>query len=344
MIKSLNNYAYVNARLRARLTLRLPNEVLEELITKVSVDEAVLLLKDTFYEPCLIAYQTHGDLMAVEQAMNRREVELFTNLSLGLPAEVAHFLKALILRVEINFLKMIFRLWFGRRIKQRSVSFSFGEIENIFIVHHIHYDQLLATSTWEALIAELKDTPYAQLIMDNRSLMVQQNSIYILEVALDQYQQHRLQMAVDNLSGLDKSIAHRFLGGFIDLENILCGMRLKQQKMTDAAMDAFFIKGGRRLSREQWYQVLKDPKALVTVLSQWYPHLQVKDREPKTLVDQARALQLAEDGQAALSVYPFSCGSIIAYFFLMNNDIRKVLTALHSRHYKLSLEQTRDLL
>ncbi len=343
-MKNLNNYAYVNARLRARLTLRLPNDVLEELITKASVDEAVLLLKGTFYEPCLVAYQKHGDLMAVEQEMNRREVELFANLSLGLSSDVANLLKALMLRVEINFLKMIFRLWFGRGIKKRAISFSLGDVENIHVVHHIRYDYLLVAPNWEALIEELKETPYAQLIIDNQALMMEQKSIYVLEVVLDQFQHHRLQVAIDHLSGLDKSITRRFLGGFVDLENLLCGMRLKQQKMTDTAMDTFFIKGGRRLSMDQWHQVIKDPKLLVSTLLQWYPHLKVTDQEPKALVDQARALQLSEDGQAALGVYPFSCGSIIAYTFLMNNDLRKVLTALHSRHYKLSLEQTRELL
>lgn len=344
MMKSLHNYAYVNARLRARLTLRLPDEALAELITKVSVDEAVLLLKDTFYEPCLVAYQKHGDLMAVEQELNRREVELFTSLSLGLPPEVSNFLKALMLRVEINFLKMILRLWFGRGVQKRSASFSLGDVENIHVVHNIQYDALLVAPTWEALIAELKDTPYAALVADNQALMVQQNSMYVLEVALDQFQHRRLQVAIDHLSGLDKRIAQRFLGGYVDLENILCGMRLKQQKMPQAERDAFFIKGGRRLSQQQWHEVIKDPKVLVTTLAQWYPKLPIKEGEPKALVDQARAWQLAEDGQAALGVYPFSCGTIIAYFFLMNNDIRKVLTALHSRHYKLSLEQTRDLL
>jgi vacuolar-type H+-ATPase subunit C/Vma6 len=79
-----NQFAYVNTKLRSRLSKCLTDEQLESLIKAPSISEAVLLLRGTYYEAYDKAYEEAGDLRLAELAIAREEINLFKGAYGGL--------------------------------------------------------------------------------------------------------------------------------------------------------------------------------------------------------------------------------------------------------------------
>ena len=80
MAGELKRYAFINAKLRARISLILADQEMERLIRAPSLPETVQLLHGTQFEFLETVYNQTGDIKMMELELLRAEVRLHREL------------------------------------------------------------------------------------------------------------------------------------------------------------------------------------------------------------------------------------------------------------------------
>lgn len=340
---SVSRYAYLNAKLRTRLATRVSDTVLTAMLRAPTLEEAALPLKETRFKAFYEAYEKTGDLRLAEVEIARSEIELFSELAIGLPRNVREFVTALALKVEVDNVKTLLRLWFSRVSAHKDGVSPDEFLIRQKVVYEINYDAVLAANDIEDVVRALRGSPYAVLAANNAAALREDRSIFKLEEALDFYYYDRLNRAIVGLDPEDRRYARKYIGNRIDIENLLCQTRYKKYGLLADEALKYFIRGGRRLTKEACSEIGGREEQSAAKLREWYPQAPA-DSDFLTLAERCRNIEAELDGQSALGDHPFSSAVLIAYFYLMQDNIRKVQTALHSRFYGIGEEEARKML
>ncbi|NIZ18428.1 V-type ATPase subunit [Entomospira culicis] len=337
----VQRYAYINARLRSRLSYLLDKSLLVKMIQAGSLEESLAHLRGTYYDDFYQSYQQSGDLILAEQAFTQSQMRLLSHLSLGLSASVQDFMKSLLMMHETALLKTALRVWFYREILQkplRSISLPSGQM---LLAYDISYETLMASATLDEMREHLKETPYAQILHAHEATILSDRTLYALEVALDRYVFTDIQRVIHLLPAGERIMMQQLMGAYIDMENLQFGRGLVAYHVDkNVQMEAEFLSGGSRLQPKLWMDVIHDEDQLRKLLVEWYPALTAHEEEPISLL-----LMLAErellytSGKRALSYPPFSCAPIVAYFFLVEHDRRTILSIINAKVYAISSDQ-----
>ena len=117
----LQKYAFINAKLRARISNILSDEILGQMIKARSLLEAVKVLHDTPFQIVEDVYNQTGDLKLAELELYRKEISLYHELERYVKGDILDFVKALTRKYEIENLKAALRLWFDRVLSEREI-------------------------------------------------------------------------------------------------------------------------------------------------------------------------------------------------------------------------------
>jgi len=74
MTSPLRRYAFINAKLRARISKLIPENTFQRMIKSHSLEEALVILKDTPYSILEEIYQKTGDLKLGELELLKAEI------------------------------------------------------------------------------------------------------------------------------------------------------------------------------------------------------------------------------------------------------------------------------
>ena len=344
MAGPLSKYAFINAKLRGRISKILPEESFTQLSRAPSLDAALALLRDTAYSGLEGIYATTGDLKLAELELLKLEIGLYIELGQHLHKNTQPILQALLTRFEIDNLKNAIRVYFDRRVRGRSVEASVHYVLHEKIIHSIPMDIVLNANDFDEIAGVCRDTPYCEIIRKHSHVVESEGSLFRLEVALDHYYYEILLDSVKQLSASDQRIAQRLIGVEIDLQNISWIMRLK--RYYDLPMEAVLstlIPGGYSLRRQQiegLYSARNMTSVLQDFVKEQYPGLSTLLGTPTS--DSAARLRVLQqileeikrqEVQHILSGYPFTIGIILAYFFLKGDEMARVRTLLNARHY-----------
>jgi V/A-type H+-transporting ATPase subunit C len=344
MAGPLSKYAFINAKLRGRISQILPEESFAQLSKSPSLDAALALLRDTAYSGLEGVYATTGDLKLAELELLKLEIGLYKEIGQHLHNNTRPILQALLTRFEIDNLKNAIRVYFDRRVRGRSVEASVHYILHETIIHSIPMEVVVNANGFDEIAGVCQHTPYCEIIRKYSHAVESEGSLFRLEVALDHYYYEILLDAVEQLSASDKRIAQRIIGVEIDLQNISWIMRLK--RYYDLPLEnvlTTLIPGGYSLRRsgiEDLYRAQNMNSVLQGFVKEQYPGLSTLLGTPTTdSAGRLRVLQqiLAEikrqEVQRILSGYPFTIGIILAYFFLKGDEMDRVRTLLNTKHY-----------
>ena len=120
MAGPLSKYSFINAKLRARISMILPEEVFEELAKAPSLEAALALLRDTPFARLEEIYSVTGDMKQAELELLKSEIELYRNIRQYLHENSIDLVDALLGQFEIDNLKNAIRIYFDRKIRKRS--------------------------------------------------------------------------------------------------------------------------------------------------------------------------------------------------------------------------------
>jgi V/A-type H+-transporting ATPase subunit C len=355
MARPLKTYAFINAKLRTRISKILPEQFIRKLIRSRSLAESVQMLGETDFAPVQKVYERTGDIKTAELELLGRELAIYLELEKLVEEDIREFIHSLTGRFEIENLKNALRLWFDRRVRGRNIEDARGYLLRQRIHHSLDLDRIINADTLERVADHLGGTPYAPIVRQEAAAVMEGASLFPLELSLDRYLYGTLAEAADRLEPKDREIARRLIGVEIDLQNVSWLIRFKNfySLEADQALSQT-LPGGLNLNPElmrQTYAAERTDRQISALVGKRYPEiapLLAAKEQPKlsarlTMIERILEEIMKIEVRKILTGYPFTIGIILAYFILKSDEIRKIMTILNAKFYEWPEEQILSL-
>jgi V/A-type H+-transporting ATPase subunit C len=342
---AVQKYGFINAKLRARISKILPESLSAEMSRAKSLSEAVELLRNTDFAVVQSVFGQTGDLKSAELELTRKEVRLYLELESLTKDEVRSLVAALAERFEVDNLKHALRLWFDSRVRGRRIDAAVGYLLRERVHRDLALDRIVNAGSLEEAAEALAGTPYAEPVARQAAEVVRLQSLFPLEIALDQHFYRQLLAAVDGLGTRDREIARRMIGAEIDLANINWLIRFKSfYKLDSQRALACAIPEGIWLSPQAVAEAyaMDNPSAVLGELvrrryaglaSLLTPREATDSYARLVLIERILAEILMLEVRHLLAGYPFTIGILLAYFVLKSAEIRRIKTVLNAKFY-----------
>ena len=355
MARPLSKYSFINAKLRARISKILPDEMFDQLAKAPSLDEALALLRETPFAGLEEIYSRTGDLKQAELELLKSEIELYRNIRQYLHHNSMELVDALLTQFEIDNLKNAIRIYFNRKIRKRSDDISIHYILYDRIIYEMPIDIILNAENFDEIAGVCEGTPYSQIIRKYSHTVESEGSLFRMEIAFDHFYYKNLLSSIDKLDKRDRTIALRLTGVEIDLQNINWIIRFKNfYDLPLEAVLAAIVPGGFNLDRaimDQLYSAQNVTSVLQKFVKNKYPGLSAllsshtSDSTSRLLLIR-RILEeiMKHEVQRILTGYPFTIGIILSYFMLKRNELKKIRIILNAKHYCVEEERIESMI
>jgi V/A-type H+-transporting ATPase subunit C len=352
---ALSKYAFINAKLRGRISKILPDETFEKLAKAPSLDAALDLLRDTAFAELQEIYSATGDLKKAELELLKKEIALYVNLRQNVHQNSVELVNALLYQFEIENLKNAIRIYFDRKIRNLSSDPNIHYILYEPIIHHIPIDLIIQAQNFDEIAGVCEGTPYQLIIKQYRLTVETQGSLFRMEIAFDHFYYGNLLSAAKKLDLRDRNIVTRLTGVEIDLQNINWLIRMKRfYEMPLEAVTATLVPGGLNLNQAMINDVYHAQNVRPVVhnfIKGRYPGLSalLSAQTPETypgllLIHRVLEEIMKQEVQRLLAGYPFTVGIILSYFILKRNELKKIRTILNAKMYDIPPERIESMI
>jgi len=207
----------------------------------------------------------------------------------------------------------------------------------------------------EEIVHILEITPYASIVEKFKDSVLDEGSLFLLEVAFDHYYYENLIRAAGKLDASDRKESLRLIGVEIDLQNINWIIRFRRfYNLSIEQVLTLIIPGGYHLGTGLLKEVHASQNVttvLQGIIKTTYPGLatmlasQPADGSARLLLIE-RILEriLVYEIQRILRGYPFTIGIIFAYFILKKNEMKKIKAILNAKQYKIPEDRIQGLI
>lgn len=351
---ALSVYGFLNAKLKARISGLLSTETLEALVRAPTLSEAMVLLKDTPYSALETEYSRTGDLRGCEALLYSMEVEYHTGLERFSKEPARSVIRAHSVRFEAETLKNALRLWFEERIRKRPADLRAVFLYRGPLPHGLDLDAVLTAPDPAALIEAVAGTPYEAVLRRNGPRIESERTLYPLESDLDRLAFSVLLSSLGGLSRRDRDIARRVLGIEIDLHNVQWLARAQHfHRLAPEEALASLVPGGSPFDAAKAASAYRSgnvPELTETILGgrdRGLGALAGSGGDPSarlSFLERALHSVLKAESVRLLGGYPFTIGTVLAYFALRREETRTLLALLNAKYYALPEERIRSAL
>jgi V/A-type H+-transporting ATPase subunit C len=355
MADALTKYAFINAKLRGRISKILPDETFDRLIKAPSLDAALDILGSTGFSSLQEIYSSTGDLKKGELELLKQEISFYQEIKHSVHASSIKFINALLYQFEIENLKNAIRIYFDRKIRHHSADPNIHYIIYEPIIHQIQIDAIVNAENFDDMADVCSGTPYETIIKEYGQTVLSEGSLFRMEIAFDHFYYRNLLSEADKMEKTDRDILYRLTGVEIDLQNIDWIIRLKN--FYELPLDAVFpmvVPGGFNLNREiikDLYKAQNVANVLQNFVKGKYSGLtamlssETTDSHSRLLLVH-RILEeiMKQEVHKILVGYPFTIGIILAYFNLKQNEMKKIRTILNAKKYNLQQQRIESML
>ncbi len=360
----VSTYGFLNAKLRAKISKMIPNEVFTQMIEARSFEEAIHVLNGSSYESAAGVYEQTGDLLMVELEIERlvqgvlKETSRYTRQFAD--SAVAEFTSVVLLRFDLVNLKNALRLWYERTVRGRSIENKLSYLLRSSGVAGLSLEALINAESVEELVDLSSSGFFASVIAEQLPKVVEERSLFPLESALDHRYYELLVSSISTLNKRDQAIAERLIGIEIDTINVNWIVRRKAfYSGSERVANAKFLNGGLLAKRDVLESALTANQP-ARQLSRIFSAGSTVPGEPPVPSDiaspgdsNARSLafleqilqqQLLYECRRVLGGYPFTIGIILAYFILVQQEARRVVSVLNGKNYEMAPDRLEALL
>ncbi len=355
MAMAVSTYGFINAKLRARISKLLDEQFFRAMARARSLVEAVGQLAGTQYASAGQVYNQTGDLQLCELELIRTERGALGGLDKYTPAAIRPFTDAITRQYEVATLKHALRLWFERTVRGRSVDDKVAYLLREDPVG-FNVDNVINSEGADSVRAELAGTPYEPVVSTALKDLESEQTLFTVEVHLDRWYFAHLLETADTLGRRDTEVAKRLVGIQIDLQNVDWLVRMKQYyDLGDEQLKRCLIPGGTLIQTDELYGAYRSEhpvEQLVGALGprfsgltgQRAPESEHRHVERLALLEELLRSVLFSEIRRALGGYPFTIGTILAYFLLVQNEVRTLMSVLNAKNYDLAAERIEGLL
>lgn len=349
MPSAIKKYAFINAKLRTRLSKILSPDFFDSMIRAHSLVDVMQLLKNTSFASLESIYSQTGDLKMAELELFKDEIFLYKDVERHVDGEVRDFCHSLSAFYEIENLKRILRLWFDRVFRGRDIEDIMGYLFREPIHHDLHIDRILSAGDFQAVVDALEGTPYCQIFSEALPEIQAKNSLFAFEIALDKHYFANLLASMKNLDTRDHAITRRMIGIEIDILNINWIIRFKTlYNLPLAEALSYTLPFGYEIDRaaiERAYDQERVTEVFEALARRYKGFTAIlKDQSGDAasrliLIERILEYILMQEVGKALVGYPFSIGIVLAYFILKKIEIKKIMTILNAKQYGIKPEE-----
>lgn len=352
---AVNDYAFINANLRGKLSHILSLDFLLECASSKDLPTFFSALKNSPFNYLCDIYHNTADIKSCEKGLRENELEIIKYIYKKSPLTIQPFMQAIIARYEIDNIKELSRLWFDQNIRGRSIDKVALYINKDVVLHPIPIDPILNAATPQEVVGLFAQTPYAHLFKTHFETSIEEKSLYFFETDLDNYYYGLLIDSLSTLNTLDKKIATRYVGTLIDIENLNRIVRLSYYfAFSKEQIVAQILLGGTILNQSGIKKISDmEPFDVVEILKVHYGKylLDIKGIDQKRWlfaallkIQEISFLLLEKQAFKALSCEPFSIGVIIAFIIKKTIELRRLSTLINAKYYNLSYQRIKELL
>ncbi len=355
MAGRLKKYAYINAKLRARISRLVDGNTIERLMRAPSLAEAIVLLRDTSYGFLEATFSRTGDLKMVELELFQNEIDDYTGLLRFLEPSILEVIRALMQRFEIDVIKTAVRLWFDRTVRDRDIKAVVGYVCRRKIIYDLRLDAIINAESVREVFDGLGGTPYAAILQESADIIETRQSLFDFEIGLDHFYYRRLEDALRYLDSKDREVARKLVGVQIDLQNVDWLVRLKVAygMPADEALRYIVPQGffADTEAARRFYSSSDLGRALTDLLGSRYSSVStflkvdvVKSLSQLVFVERLLEQIVDREVRRTLAGYPFTVGIILAYSILKRNETRRVMAVLNAKQYNLGQDRIESVI
>jgi vacuolar-type H+-ATPase subunit C/Vma6 len=324
----------------------LSNEQKEALTRCGSLQEAVLLLKNTRYQVFYDAYTKTGEITLGELAIMQSKIDLFLSIRSGFFGAERNFVNALLLEMEIHNLKTVLGAWFSSiMLKHNKPQHELFLRQNM--IHTIDIDAILKSSSYQGIVDALSNTPYAAVLQPYIAKAETSGSLFYLTVALDIYRYQRIKRAVINLPNSVAQKVRISLAVERDFANLTAQLWYKRANMPESEAAEFLLPDGLHLNRQHIFEVIQSSQNVQQFLQESYPLENVPPSVSNDVIELVeyyhhihttkRVLALAADN-------PLTVSPVLSYLSTTLIEERLVINLLEGVNLHVGEQRLREVL
>ncbi len=358
----VSDYAFVNAKLRARIGIMHDTSLFDEMIKAASLTEAAAKLDGTRHADLLEVYRKTGDLQQVELQMLEDEIALYREVEGYLPSTPSSFISVLLEKIEVDNVKNVIRLWYSDVIRHHAISYRSSYLYKNAIVHRIDYDGAINAVSYPELLHAFRGTPYEEVLSAFSLESLAAEGLFPLEIALDHMWFRHLEEGISRLSGKDRKVAEEIYSVDVDLKNILMLTRYSYSyHLSPEALEKVLIPMGYIAKEAEKTGALSsdDPIAVLSgIVKHHYPQISEEIASIRRTADDLTTVEENNREIVLIEAYlgerrkreyrkilvgdPFSIGVVLAYFFLCLQEDGIIRAILSGKYYGRSEEKIRE--
>lgn len=342
---SVDRYAFINAKLRARMGAMLDDEKVESLMHSQSLGELLDSLKDTPYATLAELYDRTADIQQLESYLFARNVAIHQQVTGYLEGIHAQVVIALTRKLEVENLKGAIRLWFSNVVKHQNIGYRFGYLYQKQIVSPIDWNGIVNAAFFEEIQKVLAVTPYSQAAASVDHQSIERKGLFALETALDRTWFNLLWDVVDRMPHNDRQLTRNVYDRDADLKNSINLIRFGWiYRLPPDQLRTLMLRGGTLVSSREFMRYLAAPpeeRSPIDLVKKRFPDLakELEGMGKASVIEQTRRIEQylfslrKREFHELLHGYPFHFGVVLSYFFLEERQDNLIKALLNGAYY-----------
>ncbi len=344
-MSQLGRYAYINAKIRSRVSRMLTREQLESYSRSRTVEQLLHQMEHTPYENLYELYHESADVQLLESYLTRRFIELHTEIARNLDRKYSSLILAFTRKLESENIKSMIRLYFSNAVKGENITYRVNYLYTERIVDDIAWLDMANATRFDEITASLEGTPYAAVAGRYSQEDIARDGLFFLETDLDHIWVKAVQESLPSLNREDRAIISAILDKDGDLKNLINMFRYHAlyQLNPEQIERVMFPAGSLRFSQD-FARCIREPvqsDTVASLLKRVYPELAVRlssvdkedTRRQVLTIEQYLFTVRKREYQALLRGNPFTIGTILSYFFLQEQQDSVVKRLIHAVQY-----------
>ena len=357
---AVSKYAYVYARIRARMSELMDERRLRELVDTRSDDflsslmDTTAAYKDKLTKAALVGVEARKIEITLKEDLIDQYLMVIKSTEGAIQDVFVEFLR----RLEVKNLKAVIR---AKAAEVHVIGTGTGtgtstaEAPMFFPVEDFFKRRISRLTEADSIenVIKQSENPYKRVLEDALPEYEKSKRVLVLENVLDDEISGAIREKVERLSGADKEIARKIVGTEFDLTNLMILLRCKSEGIAEAEIRKYLLPDGFSFDFNLDVGAMNDSISAENVSSavQLMPASAYKEvltgalssyEADKSLIplENALAQYFFVTIKRILRGYPINIGTIIGFLYLKEIEIKNLCTIAVCKENEIPAEET----
>jgi ATP synthase A1 C subunit len=351
---AVSKYAYVYARIRARMSELMDERRLRELVDTRSEDflsslmDTTAAYKDKLTKAALVGVEAREIEITLKEDLIDQYLMVIKSTGGAIQDVFVEFLR----RLEVKNLKAVIR---AKAAEVHGTGTITAEAPMFFPVEDFFKRRISRLTEADSIenVIKQSESPYKRVLEEALPEYEKSKWVLVLENVLDDEISSAIREKVERLSGADKEIARKIVGTEFDLMNLMILLRCKSEGIAEAEIRKYLLPDGFSFDFNLDVGAMNDSISAENVSSavQLMPASAYKEvltgalssyEAEKSLIPFENALSrfFLVTIKNTLRGYPINIGTIIGFLYLKEIEIRNLCTIAVCKENEIPAEET----